>query len=549
MAKSMAYNPAAGLAGMLKEGHKTFDGVQGAVLRNIEAARGIAAMVTTSLGPNGMNKLVINHLEKIIVTSDSATIMRELEVAHPAAKMLAMAGESQETEFGDNTNFVISFGGELLKLAEDLIRDGLHTSEIVTGYQRAYEKALELLPTLVVKSVQNVRDREEMIGAIKSVIATKQSGYEDFLSGLVVDACLTTFPPSARNPRLSIDNVRIAKLIGGSVVQSSMIKGMVVIRDTEGIIKKAENAKVIVFGCGIEAAQAEAKATVLLKNADELMNYNKSEEKAMEDVIAAIAATGVKVVICNGSISEMAMHFLDKFGLMVVKIQSKFDLRRICGALGATAVVRLGPCTPEEMGECSLVEVKEIGAKKVTIFKQDLDEDTSIATICIRASTMHVMNDVERALDDGIGSVKTLCDDPRLLPGAGAVELELNKLLKSFANEVVGLDQYAIRKFADAFNVVPRTLAENSGCDPTATMFALHQSHVAEGGQNMGFDIDANIPRDSSTAGVFDLYATKVNALRLAVDAAITILRVDQIVMSKPAGGPKMPQGGGGDGM
>jgi len=328
-------------------------------------------------------------------------------------------------------------------------------------------------------------------------------------------------------------------LRGGNLSQSSVIKGMVFVRDSEGLVKRAENAKVIVFGCGVEASSTEAKGTVMLKSADELLNYNKSEEKKMEEIIESIAACGVKVVICNGSVSEMALHFLDKFKLMVIKIQSKFDLRRICGATGATAVVRLGPCSPEEMGECSLIEVREIGGRKVTVFNQVQDEDTSVSTIMVRASTENLMNDVERALDDGIQAVKTLCVDGRLLAGAGAVELELAKRLKAFGDEDTGIDQYAIRKFAEAFDVVPRTLAENSGCDATALMHKLHTSHLAPNSENMGFDIEECKPINAVENGVFDVYATKTNALRLAVDAAITVLRVDQIVMSKPAGGPK----------
>jgi len=451
----MALNQAAGLQGMLKDGHKTFDGVQGAVLKNIEAARAIAAMMQTSMGPNGMNKLVINHLEKIIVSSDCTTILKELEIQHPAAKLLELAAESQEKEFGDNSNFVISFAGELLKHAEDLIRDGLHTAEIVSGYQRAFQKVLEMLPSLVVKTVQDVRNRDEMIGAIKSVIATKQYGYEDLFTGLVVDAAITTLPPNRAKPKLNMDSVRIAKLRGGSIPQSTMLKGVVVLRPAEGIIKKVTNAKVCVFGSGIEASQAEAKSTVLLKNADELLNYNKSEERNLEAIIKSIADTGVKMVVSHGSISEMAMHFLDKFGLMVLKIQSKFELRRICLALGATALVRLGAPTPEEMGECSLVEVREIAGRKITVFEQRESEDTCIATIICRAATEHVLNDVERSIDDGIFAFKTLCVEPRLLPGAGAIELELNKRLKEFANSVLGMDQYAINKFAEAFDVIP----------------------------------------------------------------------------------------------
>lgn len=249
---------------------------------------------------------------------------------------------------------VVSFAGELLKLAEELLKNGLHTAEVVTGYQRAYQKTMEILPTLVVRSIDNIRDAEELKTGIRSVLATKQFGYEDILSDLVVQATLTTLSPTAKVPKLNIDSVRIAKLKGGSLDQSNVIKGMVILRDAEGLIKRAENAKVAVFGCGIEAAATEAKGTVLLKSAEELLNYNKSEERKMEEVIESIAATGVKVVIANGSISEMAQHFLDKFEIMVVKIQSKFDLRRICGAVRATAAVRLGPPTPEEIGECSL---------------------------------------------------------------------------------------------------------------------------------------------------------------------------------------------------
>jgi T-complex protein 1 subunit theta len=242
----------------------------------------------------------------------------------------------------------------LLKNAAELIKNGLHTAEIVSGYQIALNKTLEILPTLVVSTVDDIRDKATVVRAIKSVLATKQFGYEELLANLVVDACVTTMSPTVKHPKLNVDSVRISKQRGGNVSMSNVVKGMVVLRDTEGIVKRAENAKVIVFGCGIEASSAEAKGTVLLKSADDLLQYNRSEERKMEEVICSIAATGVKVCVANGSISDMALHYLDKYEIMVIKIQSKFDLRRICGALGATAVVRLGPCSPEEMGECSL---------------------------------------------------------------------------------------------------------------------------------------------------------------------------------------------------
>ena len=195
---------------------------------------------------------------------------------------------------------------------------------------------------------------------------------------------------------------------------------------------------------------------------------------------------------------------------------------------------------------CISIEVREISGRKVIVVSQKLDEDTSVATIVIRASTANVLNDIERSIDDGAHAVKALCEDPRLLVGAGAVELELSKRIKAYANEVMGLDQYAIRKFAEAFDVVPRTLAENSGCDPTSIMHEMHGSHAAEGTASFGFDIETCKPFDAAQAGIFDIYVTKLNALRLAVDAALTILRIDQIVMSKPAGGPKPRNAAGG---
>lgn len=537
----MNLNAAAGLRGMLKEGMRSYEGLEGAIIKNIDAAKAITTMVRTSLGPNGMNKLVVNHLEKIIVSSDCATILKELEVQHPAANILVLAAKMQESEYGDNTNFVLSFAGELLKLAESLLRSGLHTSEVVSGYQKALDHALEIYPTLVIKSVEDVRNEQEMHASIKSVIATKQYGYEDFLSDLIVKACLTTLSPQSKNPKLNLDSVRIVKCKGGSVLQSAVVKGMVFLRDTEGLIKRAVHAKIAVFGCGIEASSTEAKGTILLKNAEELRNYNKSEERKMEEMIEAIASSGVQVVVCNGSISEMALHFLDKFNLMVVKIMSKYDLRRICSATGATASIKLGALTPEEIGECSLVEVREVGGRKVIVFDQQHDEDTAVATIVVRASTENVLNDVERALDDGIHAFKTLLADKRLLCGAGAVELALSKRIKALADANPGLDQYGMRKFAEALDVVPRTLAENSGCDPTSIMHALHtaQSGEAKETDYMGFDVEENAPFNALAAGIYDVYATKVNAIRLAVDAAITVLKVDQIVMAKPAGGPK----------
>jgi len=537
----MGLNQAAGLQGMLKDGHRHIEGVEEAVVKNLEAASQLAKITQTSLGPNGMNKLVINHLDKILVTSDAATILTEMEVMHPAAKMLVMGASMQEKEIGDGTNLTVTFAGELLKKAEDLLRMGLHPSEIVAGYKKAYEKANEILPTLICENVDDLWDEAKVCMGIKSVIMSKHYGYEDLLSEMVASACVGVLPPksSGKAPRINVDNIRVCKLPGGNIHDSKVIKGIVVTRDVQGSIKLVENAKVAVFGCGIEASGTEATATVLIKDADELMNYNKSEEEMMEDAIRGIAESGVKMVVAGGSISEMAMHFLERYKICAIKIMSKFDLRRICRALGARALVRLGPPSPEEMGFCDKISVEEVAGRKITVFHQD-KEESRVATIVLRASTQNLLNDLERAVDDGVNTIKTFCKDGRLLPGAGATEIELARQIRAFGESCPGLDQYSIKSYAEAMEIVPRTLADNSGQQATDIISSLYAAHAA-GDAKAGVEIEApGGVKNKADEGVLDSLVCKQSAFRLAADAAVTVLRVDCIIMSKAAGGPKM---------
>ncbi|CBN79744.1 conserved unknown protein [Ectocarpus siliculosus] len=537
MAKSMGMNLASGLQGMLKDGHNSYEGVDEAIMRNINAAKELAAIVRTSLGPNGMNKLVVNHLDKTIVTSDGATIVQELEVMHPAAKMVVLASQMQEQEAGDGTSLVVTLTGELLKLAADLLREGLHTAEILEGYRAAYMKTQEILPSLVCHTVADVRDPKQLAFAIKTVIGSKQYGFEDALSPFVAEACLAVMPPAPAKAMLAVENVRVCKLLGGSTADSHVVRGMVVQRDSQGLVKRAENAKVAVFACGLEMSSTETKGTVLIRTGEELMSYNKGEEKVVEDAMKSIADAGTKVIVAGGTVSDMCMHFIEKYEMMVIKVLSKWELRRICNAVHATALVRMGAPTPDEMGDCALVEVREVGLRKVTVFSQD-DDDSRIATIVLRASTQSLLNDLERAVDDSVACVRGLCRDPRFVPGGGATEMELAHQIFKHGESQTGLDQYAIKKFAEALEVVPRILSETSGQDAEKVLATLRTAH-ANGEAKMGVDVDDDSVADKSGEGVVDLMSTKESALRLAVDAAVTVLRVDQIIMSKQAGGPK----------
>jgi len=529
----------AGLPGMLKDGYQHFSGVEEAIMRNIEAATAISKKCRTSLGPNGMKKLVINHLEKIFVTSDAATILKELEVVHPAANILVMACRMQESEVGDGTNLVCSFAGELLHQAGELIRTGLHVSEIVKGYQQAYKKFKDILESQVIRTLETEKDLDVLTSTLTSVIASKQFGHESLLTPLIARACLESM---GERSDLNVDNIRVAKLLGGTLHDSSMIKGVVVLRGPMSSRKRVEDAKIAVYANEIAAAATEAKSTVLIKNADELLTYSKSEEAAIESAIRAIADKGINMIIAGGKVSEMAGHFLEKYNIMCVRITSKFELRRICRATGAAAQVKLTPPAPEEIGRCSLVYEKEFGSKHCVVLEQT-DANSQISTIVLRGSTMNTLDDFERAIDDGVNAVKTLNKDKRLLAGGGAVEIECARQLLEYGQSTPGLEQYAIKKFAEALEVVPRTLAENSGKLATDVISALYKQHNA-GEQCVGVDTASdNLTFDASEAKIYDLYKTKALAFELAMEAVLTILRVDQIIMAKRAGGPK-PRGG-----
>jgi len=529
---------------MLKEGTRHLSGKEDVVLQSINAVKELSKITRTSYGPNGFNKMIINHLEKLFVTSDAATILKELDVIHPAAKLVVMSSQMQEQEIGDGTNYVLILSGELLQSAEALLSQGLHPSEIVSGFILAQQKTQEILKELVSFTVTDIKDQTQVTKCLKSVIAAKQYGYEDLLTPMIVKACIQVLPKDPRG--FNVDNVRVAKIVGGGVLDTQVIKGHVLARDTEGTIKHVTNAKIAVFSGGIDIAKTETKDTVLIKTADDLMNYNRSEEQAMEKIVKEISESGASVVVSGSTIGEMALHFMERYKIMVVKVPSKFELRRICRAVGATPFFRLGKPTPEELGHCDVVTSDEIGSTRVTVFRQEKEEHGQIATIVVRASTQNILDDVERSIDDGVNAFKALIQDNRFVSGAGSCEIELSKRLQSYGDSTPGLVQYAIKKFGEAFEVIPRTLADNAGLKSTDVISNLYASHQ-KGNTQDGIDVEEGDIKSAQTLGIFDSLVTKSTAIRLATEAILTILRVDQIIMSKPAGGPKPPKMGGRD--
>jgi T-complex protein 1 subunit theta len=520
---SMAYNAASGLGGMLKDGHRHWDD---AVIRNIDASTEIAKMVSTSFGPFGRHKLLINHLQQMSVTSDCATILKELEVEHPAAKLLALASQKQKEECGDSTNLVVMFAGELLHQTLNLMKMGLHVSEVIAGYHVAATTLWEELPHCVTTTI-SITSKEELIQIVEPVLGSKIYGSESALAPLVVEACLCVKSPKGK---ISPDAVRTIKVLGGTTSDCKTISGYVSQRPVESLEANATNCKIVVFACGLEASSTEAKGTVLMKNAHDLKNYNVTEERKMEEIVQSIAETGVKVIVTGGSVSEMALHFVNRYKLILMKIGSKWELRRLCQAVGATALVRLGPPTPDEMGFADSVSPLHLGSKTLSVFQ---NSSGKLATIVLRASTHSRLQDIERAVDNAVHALSQASKSGgQCVPGAGATEFLLSQKIMKRAQISPGLDQYAIRAFGQALQIVPRTLAETAGWSGPNTLADM----VAYEGDYVGIDLKNSRVGETH---VLDLLAAKKSALQLALDAAMTVLRIDQIIMSKQSGGPK----------
>lgn len=459
-------------------------------------------------------------------------------------------------------------------------------------------------------TIGDAKSSSSLMKAVRPAIDAKQHGYEDLLSSLVVKASLEIMPKNPSN--FNVDSVRVVKILGGSVEDTAVVRGMVFGREPESTLQKAQKAKIAVFTCPLDVQMTETKGTVLIKNATEMLSFSKGEEAQMEQQFREIAESGAKVLVTGSSIGDLALHFINRMDMMVVKVLSKFDLRRLCKVVGATALTRVGKPLPEELGYCDIVETVEIGSDRCTVFRQGgsrcealsvgcfanhvflirpnlpapndflkfvpqrwphfpshrftahliylvslglpqialasltslgsfgwtraEDESTRTATIVVRGATQNLLDDIERAIDDGVNVVKSVCKDPRIVPGAGAVEIEIARRLAQFGDKTTGLNQYSIKKFAESLEVVPRTLAENAGLDSTEVISSLYAAHQKEGGAGVGINIEPETDGytlDAVERSIWDSTAVKKQAIKLATHAAVTVLSVDQIVGSE----------------
>lgn len=526
-----------GINSLLKDGGKSFAGVDEALLKNIAACKELAQIVRSSFGPNGCNKLVINHLGKHFVTSDTATMLKEMEVEHPCGKLMVQAAAAQEFECGDATNLAVMFAGSLLAEAEELLKEGLHASDIVRGYDIALKKTMAAIDKMDCWTLTDLKDEAQIKKAIRTAIGAKQRGLEDQLSDLVGKAIVQV--TRANKGEFNMDNVRSTKLPGGSLNNSFVVDGMVIPRAPLGTETTKKNCKVAVYGNGVEFQATEAKGTVLLENAEQLMEFSKGEEASMERQIAGLAEMGVGMVISGGAIHELALHFMDKYKILVIKISSKFELQRFCKSLKAINVIRAGLPMEEELGQVESINVEEYGSLKVTVFRTS---ESKISTIVLRGATANQLEEWDRAINDGVSVIRCAAKSGKFCAGGAATEIRLAKEITSFGQTVPGLDQYAVLKFAEALEIVPKILSDNVGKKGRVeTLTSLYEAQET-GSPTIGMDLELEnegLLQDSKQLDVLDHLDSKKWAIKHALDTVLTVLRVDHIIMAKAAGGPK----------
>ncbi|ASJ04629.1 thermosome subunit beta [Thermococcus barossii] len=535
---------------ILPEGTQRYVG-RDAQRLNILAARIIAETVRTTLGPKGMDKMLVDSLGDVVVTNDGATILDRIDLQHPAAKMMVEVAKTQDKEAGDGTTTAVVIAGELLRKAEELLDQNIHPSIIVKGYTMAAEKAQEILQEIAIEVTPD--DEETLMKiAMTSITGKNAESHKELFARLAVEAVKQVAEKKDGKYVVDIDNIKIEKKAGESVEESELVRGVVIDKERvhPRMPKRIENAKIALINEALEVKKTETDAKINITSPDQLMSFLEQEEKMLKEMVDQIAATGANVLFVQKGIDDLAQHYLAKYGILAVRRVKKSDMEKLAKATGAKIVTNVKDLTAEDLGHADLVEERKIAGESM-IFVEGCKNPKAV-TILIRGGTEHVIDEVERALEDAIKVVKDVMEDGYVLPAGGAGEIELSIKLDEYAKAVGGKEALAIENFADALKIIPKTLAENAGLDTVETLVKVISEHKNRG-RNIGIDVFEGEPADMLAKGIIEPLRVKKQAIKSASEAAIMILRIDDVIaakISKPEGGQAggMPGGMGGMG-
>ncbi|MHC1566932.1 MAG: thermosome subunit alpha [Candidatus Syntropharchaeia archaeon] len=521
---------------ILKEGSERTRG-KDAQDRNILAAKVVASAVRTTLGPKGMDKMLVDSLGDVVITNDGATILKEMDIEHPAAKMMVEIAKTQDDEVGDGTTTAVVLAGELLKQAEELLEQDVHPTVIAAGFRMAAEKACEILDSI---GIEISSDDEE---ALKKLAQTAMTGKgaevaREKLTDLAVKAVKAIVDEDGT---VDIDNIQVEKKMGGSTDDSMLIEGMVIDKERvhPNMPKRVENAKIALINAALEIEKTEIDAKIEITSPDQLKSFLDEEERMLKEMVDKIAASGANVVFCQKGIDDIVQHYLAKAGILAVRRVKKSDMEKLARATGGKIITNVEEIEEKDLGEAGLVEERKIGEDEM-IFVEECKNPKSVS-ILLRGGTEHVVDEIERGLHDALRVVGVAVEDKKQIAGGGATEVELALRLRDYAATVGGREQLAIEGFADALDTIPRTLAENAGLDPIDMLVSLRAAHE-QGSKYAGLDVYAGNTIDMLEAGVVEPLRVKMQAINSATEAATMILRIDDVIAAAKSKEPEKPE-------
>ncbi|MCS7124137.1 MAG: TCP-1/cpn60 chaperonin family protein [Candidatus Bathyarchaeota archaeon] len=518
---------------ILKEGTARSRGRE-AQRNNIMAARIIGEVLKTTLGPRGMDKMLIDSLGDITITNDGAAILDEIEVEHPAAKMMVEVAKTQDDMVGDGTTTAVVLASELLKRAEELLDQNIHPTIIVSGYRKAAQKAIEVI-NRIAKPV-DIEDRETLRKVALTSMASKAVGpAKEHLAEIAIDAVKQIVEQRGDRRVADIDNIQIIKKTGKGLFETQLVRGVIIDKEVvhPGMPKKAENAKIALLDCPLEIEKTEFSAEIRIRDPSQMKAFLDQETQMLKEMVEKIKTTGANVVFCQKGIDDMAQHFLAKEGILAARRVKQSDMEKLARATGGRIVTDLDDLTPQDLGTAGLVEERKIGEDKM-IFVEDCKNPRSVA-ILIRAGLERMVDEAERAMTDALSVVSDVIENSKIVAGGGAVETEIAKELRDYAAKVGGREQLAIEAFADSIEIVPRTLAENAGLEPIDIIVELRAAHEKTDGYLMGVNVFTGKIENMYNNGVVEPAIVKEQAIKSATEAASMILRIDDVIAaSKP---------------
>ena len=494
---------------------------------NILAAKLVAEIVRSTLGPKGMDKMLVDSLGDVTVTNDGVTILSETEIEHPTAKMIVEIAKTQEQEIGDGTTTAVILAGELLAKAEKLLDDKIHATVIAKGYKIASEKAIEILKNLA----EDIQDKDIRNIAITAMTGKGAENDKEILADLVERAIKTVDVDHNNKAKLLKENIRIEKRTGASVKDSELIKGIVVDKEVchGNMPKHVRNAKIALIDSALEIKNTEIDAKISITDADKMQSFLDMEERQLQEMVDKISSVGANVVFCQKGIDDLMQYFLAKKNILAIRRAKKSDMESIARATGARIITKLDDLDKNSLGEAESVEeitVNEDGMIYITGAKS-----SKVATILVRGGSDHIIDEIKRALEDAIGDISSALKNNKVVPGAGAIEIELSKELKKYASKLKGREQIAVDAFADSLEVVPRTLAENAGLDPIDVLVSLRSAHQNKE-KYAGINVFTGKVMNAKNKGVIEPLNIKLQAISSATEVAIMILRIDDVIAS-----------------